>query len=111
MKIDTSEYDVVVYIQCPHCKHGWYAKPLSLEIEPFTKDGVVMDDVIGPLGNQYVKSYIVQGWDKMDLTKETVCLNCGNHYTPITMFGEGATENCMLMDEWVAKCLINCKGC
>lgn len=102
--------DVVIYVQCPECRRGWYAHILSVDIEPFMNCEDIENYIDGPLGSYYIKSYVVQGWDKMDLTEPTKCLHCGHEYTPLSATGIPATEHMCLMEEWVAERLLNCKG-
>lgn len=106
--------DTVVYLQCPHCKKGWYGKFLYKEThqenEEFKLD-----------------AYVIQGLAPTDLTKELTCLNCGTKYTPIEDYmafkrtPDGidfkspiapVPKDCELheMTDWVAYLLTTCRG-
>lgn len=101
----------VIYVQCPHCKKGWYAKVLYYELLPYTySDGTVCNDIIGPFGNCYLKSYVVAGMTETDLTKEIQCLNCGNKYTAINPISGPALETTGLMWDFVAQALTRTVG-
>lgn len=111
MRVDVDNNDVVLYMQCPHCKKGWYGKVKYYELEYFKdKEGNVCDDVIGPFGNMYLKSYIVEGLNDTDVTKEITCLNCGKPYTVINSLTGGTDDTTMLMDEFIAKAVTTVKG-
>lgn len=110
MKIDINSEDVL-YIQCPHCGKGWYARVKYYELVPYTyPDGTVCDNIEGPFGNLYLKSYVVEGINETDVTKELTCLNCGEKYVPINSVTGAGSEHDMLMWEFVAKALTTVKG-
>lgn len=108
----------VVYLQCPHCKQGWYGKFLYKELN--------RDEY----GVPTLESFVIQGLAPTDLTKELTCLNCGGKYTPLTNSLRPTPiepgwsheykkppfklvpKDCELhwMSDWVAERLISCKG-
>ena len=63
------EDDTVVYIQCPHCKKGWYGKFLGTKSH-YSEDG-----------KHILDEYMVQGWNPTNLTEPIHCLNCHKDYT------------------------------
>lgn len=90
----------VIYIQCPHCHSGWYGKLLDVNVHE------------DKLGNQYLDHLVVSGINPTDLTEELECLNCHEHYTPITKGKQPNRMNCLIGKMWdfVAERLITCKG-
>lgn len=90
--------DKVLYIQCPHCKKGWYAPVLDIQTE--TVDGEVI-----------VTHCYVQGLAVTDLRTELTCLNCGGKYTAVTSEGTSSPGMTMMfMWDWVARLLTTCRG-
>lgn len=108
MRIDTNN-DEVLYIQCPYCGKGWYAPIKYIDIDYYRMpDGSIAEDIITPLGNVYIKSYVVQGLNDTDVSKEITCLNCGHEYLPINpVTGEGYAR---IMWDFVANGIVTVKG-
>lgn len=61
--------DTVVYVQCPHCKKGWYGKFLGVK-DHWSEDG-----------KHILDEYMIQGWNPTNLTEPIHCLNCHKEYT------------------------------
>lgn len=99
--------NLVVYVQCPHCKKGWYGKFLAIE-EHYDENG-----------NEIVDKFIIEGLNPTDLTQPIHCMNCHNDYTILKhethlYNGEVLLEVnegvFMVMEDFVARCLTTCKG-
>lgn len=103
--------DTVIYVQCPHCKKGWYGKFLGYKEHWNEHDVHILDE------------YMIQGWNPTNLTEPIHCLNCHKDYTPLEKemtnemgpYGEVECivyKDCELMQmpEFVAKCLTTCVG-
>lgn len=107
MRID--EDSQVVYIQCPHCKKGWYGKQLSEKVS-------VNED-----NHPVIEEFVVEGLAPTDITKPLICLNCGETYQPITHveFDPNSVDyvvcnhdgtTVLRMWDFVAYLLTTCKG-
>lgn len=103
------EDDLVIYVQCPHCKKGWYGKFLGTKSH-YNEDG-----------KHILDEYIVQGWNPTNLTEPIHCLNCHKDYTVFEkeiILEDG--DECIVykkpyaivrkMSEFVAERLITCVG-
>lgn len=101
--------DTVVYVQCPHCKKGWYGKFLNMDLTSHED------------GTHRVDNYSIQGINPTNLTEPILCLNCHKYYTPLEKetyidFEDGAekvsSKGCVVkhMPEFVAERLTTCKG-
>ena len=106
--------DNVVYVQCPHCKKGWFGELISYDVEWDYKDSYI------------VKHFLIQGINPTELTEPIHCLNCHKEYTPlaktikppfkpewpsIEMFSF-QPKDCRVMEMWrfVAELLTTCRG-
>lgn len=103
-----TEINNVIYIQCPHCKKGWYGRELHVDV----------DTGVFPAK---LNQYIIEGINPTDISKELMCLNCGHHYTPLAgvEFDEKdyewkviPSEGVMAVRTWdfVAQLITTCKG-
>lgn len=83
----------VIYIQCPHCKKGWYA-PLIKE------EKGVLKSASGEV-DEFTAHAWVDGIHPTDLRSEIHCLNCHKNYIPMDAHWN-SIGRVMKMDEWVA---------
>lgn len=105
--------DGVWYLQCPHCKKGWYGKLVRVT-DHYDKDG-----------QKILDEFVIQGINPTNLTEPIYCLNCHKYYIPLekeyTTWHDPKTSeiieciqlmDCKLyyMDEFVAKRLTTCQG-
>lgn len=100
--MNNNENDLVVYVQCPHCKKGWYGKGMGIKQE-----------------NGKITEYLIEGMNPTDLCKPLTCLNCGRMYTPVEdskFDGEvgkwliKTTSVLKEMNSFVARLLTTCTG-
>lgn len=103
-----TENNSVIYIQCPHCKKGWFGRELHVDV----------DTSVYPAK---LNQFIIEGLNPTDISKELTCLNCGHTYTPLAgvEFDERdyewkaqASEGVTVTRTWdfVARLLTTCKG-
>lgn len=84
------EDDTVVYIQCPHCKKGWYGKFLGIKSH-YNEDG-----------KRILDEYMIQGWNPTNLTEPIHCLNCHKDYTVFEkemLMDGGSDDECIVHKE------------
>ena len=93
MRID-ADNDDVLYITCPRCGVSWYGKIKYYEINE----------------KGDITSFVIQGWDDVDVIKQIKCLNCGLDYVAVS--GEGGFHSLVAIKMWdfVAKALTTVRG-
>ena len=99
--------DTVIYVQCPHCKKGWYGKLLDVKDH---HDGNI----------HILDEFTISGINPTNLTEPIYCLNCHKHYTPLSKeikLNEDGSESIVFKDcrllkmaEFVAERLTTCQG-
>ena len=90
----------VIYVQCPHCKKGWYAPLIKEELGTLQTGGKI---------EVFTAHAWVQGINPTDLRSEIECLNCHEHYVPMDAHWN-SIGRVMRMDEWVAQKVITVVG-
>lgn len=95
----------VIYIQCPHCKKGWYGYPTDLETVIKTKDGTEVN-LLGKLKCFDCQHEYYPLSDELAENEDGLTVDLGNNGKVTFKKNTNITK----MSEFVANLLMTCKG-
>lgn len=88
----------VLYMQCPHCRKGWFGKVKDFKVGYKQNEKTQAYD-------EFVEKCVIEGINDTDICQPITCLNCGHEYIPGV-----ECDNILFMDPWVAHMVTTIKG-